>query len=332
MPLYSTSGEIARSNARSNPYSRWYHKEAAADEAEGKFAFQRLRSVFFTPSLTPKFQIRRSDKLFAIGSCFARGIEKALQARKFEVLSAAPDFDSFTTIGPQVTGLGFTNKYNTFSIANELKWALDPVEAFPEESILDLSGGVSYDPHTNPVLPPADRAETLRRRSILRQVNARIASCRVVVMTLGLVEVWRDLETNTFINTTPPPEAIARYPRRYEFHVSNFAENLSNLETIHGLLSRFGHRETQIVTTVSPVPLMATFSDQDIVIANTYSKSLLRTAAQEWAAAHDNVHYFPSYEIVMNSARDAAWLEDLRHVQGRLVNHIMDLFVRDYLE
>jgi hypothetical protein len=151
-------------------------------------------------------------------------------------------------------------------------------------------------------------------------------------VTLGLVEVWRDLDADTYLNTTPPPAAIASYPGRYEFYVSNFAENFANLERIHDLLRRFGHPDTKIIVTVSPVPLMVTFTQQDIIVANTYSKSLLRTAAQEWAAAHDNVHYFPSYEIVMNSARDAAWLEDLRHVQGRLVNHIMDIFLRHYLE
>jgi len=147
----------------------------------------------------------------------------------------------------------------------------------------------------------------------------------------GAAPLWRDLVADIFINTTPPGEAIKRYPGRYEFQVSNFAENFANLEEIHSLLGRFGHPQTQIVVTVSPVPLMATFTSEDIVLANTYSKSLLRTAAQEWAAAHANVHYFPSYEIVLNSARESAWLEDLRHVQGRLVNNIMDTFLGRYL-
>ena len=135
-----------------------------------------------------------------------------------------------------------------------------------------------------------------------------------------------------FINTTPPAEAVRRYPGRYEFQVSNFAENFANLEAVHSILSRFGHPETQIIVTVSPVPLMATFTPDDVVLANCYSKSLLRTAANEWAAAHENVHYFPSYEIVMNSAREAAWMGDLRHVQGKLVNHIMELFLKQHLE
>ncbi|MEP6974259.1 MAG: GSCFA domain-containing protein [Spartobacteria bacterium] len=331
MSLSVVSGNEARKTARQNRFSRWHRKDEPVEAPNGEFAFQRLRQPFFTPLIQPTIQIQRSDNLFAIGSCFARGIEKALLARKMFVLSAAPEFSSFATVNAQVTGLGFTNKYNTFSILNELRWALDPSATFPEESLADLEGGFCYDPHINPVLPLADRKETVRRRSILTEVNSRVRDCRVLIITLGLVELWRDTEADLMINTTPPQEAMSRYPGRYEFRVSNFAENFQNLERVHALLKQFGHPDSQVIVTVSPVPLMATFTDQDVVVANTFSKSLLRTVAQEWEAAHSNVHYFPSYEMVVNSARSVAWLEDLRHVQGSLVNHIMDTFLNHYV-
>jgi hypothetical protein len=66
--------------------------------------------------------------------------------------------------------------------------------------------------------------------------------------------------------------------------------------------------------------------------ANSYSKAMLRTVAQEWAAAHKNVHYFPSCEIVLNSGRAVTWQEDLGHVQGKMANHIMRFFLDNYLE
>jgi hypothetical protein len=69
----------------------------------------------------------------------------------------------------------------------------------------------------------------------------------------------------------------------------------------------------------------------DIVVANAWAKSLLRALAQEWAMAHANVDYFPSYEIVQNSDRAAAWERDLRHVRGTGVQHIMDLFLQKYI-
>jgi hypothetical protein len=331
MAIYTKPAPEARRNYETNAGSRWHRAGAVASEAQGKLAFQRLWHSPFTPFISPKFKIHREDKLFAIGSCFARGIEGALLARKMDVLSAAPEFASFQPASSLTSALGYTNKYNTYSIYNELSWALDPKASFPKDSIIDVGDGLYYDPHTNPALELANLDETLRRRSIVRQVNARTSQCRVVIITLGLVEVWRDTVADTFINTTPVPEALRHHPNRYEFHVTSFSENLANLEKIHALLTAFGHPQLQIIVTVSPVPLMATFSENDVVVANSYSKSLLRTAAQEWASLHDNIHYFPSYEIVQHSERSTTWMEDLRHVQGKIVNHIMDLFLRHYL-
>jgi hypothetical protein len=98
------------------------------------------------------------------------------------------------------------------------------------------------------------------------------------------------------------------------------------------LLTEYGHPDVRIVITVSPVPLENTFSTMDIVVANTWAKSLLRAVAHEWAAAHPNVDYFPSYEIVQSSDRAAVWETDLRHVKGAGVRHIMELFLRNYIE
>src|SRR6266516_951588 len=329
MSTYIASAKQVRHNFKAS-CSRWHRKGALPDQGDGTLAFQRLRQQLFTPIITPGFKLKREDKLFAIGSCFARGIEAALVGKKMEVLSAAKEFDSFRTRNNE-TNLGFTNKYNTFSIYNELRWALDPAAEFPRESLVDIGNGIFYDPHTNPTLEVVGLEETLRRRSIINLVTRRIVQCRVVIITLGLVEVWRDKIANIFVNTTPIPEALRSHPDRYEFHITNFAQNLSNLERIHRLLSEFGHPDVQVVVTVSPVPLMATFSTEDVVLANTYSKSLLRTVAQEWAAAHENVHYFPSYEIVQNSDRLVTWEEDLRHVKGEVASHIMRLFLRHYL-
>ena len=189
-----------------------------------------------------------------------------------------------------------------------------------------------YDPHTNPTLSLAGLEETLDRRVLMQAVTKRIANCRAVIVTLGLAEVWRDVQADVFLNRTPLPSLFKTQPGRYEFHLTSFAENWANLEAIHALLTQYGHSGVHIIVTVSPVPLMNTFSTMDIVVANTWAKSLLRAVAQEWAAAHTNVDYFPSYEIVQSSDRAAAWERDLRHVKGAGARHIMELFLRNYIE
>jgi hypothetical protein len=330
-PYVATAAE-AIENYRENMAGVWYADSADPDDPAGKYAFQRLRHTWFTPKVDPKFKLRRDDKFYAIGSCFARGIESSLTGHKIIVESAAPEFAELQPANKELSGLGFTNKYNTYSILNELRWALDPDAVFPQESIVQVTKTTWYDPHTNPSLALADLAETLERRAMMQAVTKRIKHCRAVIVTLGLAEVWRDVKADVFVNRTPIPSLFKTQPGRYEFHLTSFAENWANLEAIYALLTQYGHPDVRIVVTVSPVPLMNTFSTMDIVVANTWAKSLLRAVAQEWATAHPNVDYFPSYEIVQSSDRAAVWERDLRHVKGAGAHHIMELFLRNYIE
>jgi len=101
-----------------SPYSRWHQKEQLPGELDGTLASQRLRKPLFSPAISPGFKMQREDKIFAIGSCFARGVELALIGQKMDVLSRTAEFDSFPSMNGELP-LGFTNKYNTFSIHNE---------------------------------------------------------------------------------------------------------------------------------------------------------------------------------------------------------------------
>ncbi len=290
-PCIGTAAE-AMKNYTENRARTWYKDGADPDDPAGKYAFQRLRQTWFTPQVDPKFKLRRDDKFYAIGSCFARGLEHSLAQHSIAVESAAPEFAKLQPAKRGVSALGFTNKYNTYSMLNELRWALDPDGAFPVESIVPLTKTTWYDPHTNPTLDFVGPEETLERRALIQTVTKRIRTCRAVVVTLGLAEAWRDVQADVFVNCTPIPSLFKTQPDRYEFHLTSFADNF----------------------------------------ANTWAKSLLRAVAHEWAAAHPNVDYFPSYEIVQNSDRAATWERDLRHVRGAGVHHIMDLFLRNYLE
>jgi len=340
-PYVATAAE-AMKNYASNKARTWYKDSVEPDRRAGEYAFQRLHQTWFTPQVDPKFKLRRDDKFYAIGSCFARGLENSLAGHNIAVESAAPEFAKLQP-AREKSGLGFTNKYNTYSILNELRWALDPDAVFPLDSIVPVTETTWYDPHTNPTLNFVDREETLQRRALMQRVTKRIQSCRAVIVTLGLAEVWRDLQANVFLNCTPiavahildpdaAPSSFNTEPGRYKFCLTGFAENWANLELVYGLLSQYGHPDIRIIVTVSPVPLMNTFSTMHIVVANTWAKSLLRAVAQEWAAAHANVDYFPSYEIVQHSDRASVWERDLRHVRGSGAQHVIDLFLRNYLD
>ena len=103
----------AMENYKGNGAGTWYEDDVDADDTAGRFAFQRLRKTWFTPQVDPRFKLRRDDKFYAIGSCFARGLEQFLAKHNIGIESAAPEFAKLQPAKTRVTALGFTNKYNT---------------------------------------------------------------------------------------------------------------------------------------------------------------------------------------------------------------------------
>ena len=90
--------------------------------------------------------------------------------------------------------------------------------------------------------------------------------------------------------------------------------------------------EVKIVVTVSPVPMNTTFTAQDVLVANTYSKSTLRVVAQHLCDNYEYVDYFPSYEMVVYSPREAAYAADYLHIRGPMVKSIVSHFIANYIE
>lgn len=330
LPIPSGAFDLSTAEAtrryQSSPVTRW--ARLVDDDPPPGSAWQRISdNDFFEPLVRGEFTISREDRVFAIGSCFARGVEDALASLGMDVASRTDAFDQYPmrVVGwPQ----GFTNKYNTEAIRNELRWTLEPGEEFPRGALVRLPEGTFQDPYASSNLAFSDEEGTLERHRLLTKVTRQVSSCRIVIVTLGLIEAFFDTKTGLFTNTTPH---LMAEPERFRFRLLSFEQIIEGLEDVYQLLSTRGHSDLQIVVTVSPVPLEATFTGQDVVLANTLSKSLLRAAAGEWTQRHENVHYFPSYEIVMNSAKEAVWRKDGRHVRSPFVRQIMDAFIRTYV-
>jgi hypothetical protein len=86
-----------------------------------------------------------------------------------------------------------------------------------------------------------------------------------------------------------------------------------------------------MILTVSPVPLIATYEDQHVLVSNTYSKSVLRAAAEEISRRHSMCEYFPSYEMITGHHNQGAWYEaDLRSVRAEGVEYVMHTFFKHY--
>jgi hypothetical protein len=144
-----------------------------------------------------------------------------------------------------------------------------------------------------------------------------------LILTLGLIEVWRLAFTDA---------VLARYPRTMSPHlirseVLSVDQNLAALERMLAVL-RMHNPGIRIIVTVSPVPLYATFQghDKHVIVATQMAKSVLRVAIDQFATRNpDVVTYFPAFETVMWCTANP-WQPDMRHVSKEAVVNVMRLF------
>src|SRR3972149_4826772 len=248
--------------------SRWTSKELREARDE-RYAYRRLRHDVLAPILNAKMVFGRDAQFFAMGSCFAREVEQALDGLGMNVLSLMQ-----RGVPIRFAKGGYTNRYNTCSMLNEIKFALG-IEEFNTKSAVavDTERTRFLDLHSHPAGGLTSFDEVVARRTILKEHFSRLKDADVFIVTLGLLETWFDHETGQYINLSPATGKIFDlYPGRFEFHILSHAENMANLEQIYSILKENGSPNLKFVVTTSPVPLLATFSDRDVIIANTYSK------------------------------------------------------------
>jgi hypothetical protein len=283
-----------------------------------------------TPNCSPSFRIGPDDTIFAIGSCFARNVEKSLESAGKRVLSREFQLGE---IGASLSeAANFYNKYSIHSVTNEVRWALER-DSFPGASLLyDLGEGTYSDCQLGMAKLDFPVEDILAFRHRYLDGMRGVASADVVILTLGYVETWFDTHLDLYLNVAPPTPMIRRDPARFEFRVLSYADILDGLNQLYALLQKHRTKPLKMLITVSPVPLLSTFREMDVLVANAYSKAVQRAALDEFLLDKPNVDYFPSYEFVTLSNPSVAWSRhDYRHVSPDVVDRIMANVLGNYV-
>jgi hypothetical protein len=297
------------------PYSVWSGAPSAEMKGYGSTVAGNGGARVYTdrliPDHKPKWKLSEHAAFFAAGSCFAREIELALHNSGVTVQSWTPKLG----IGNQLF-----HRYNTFSIINDFAFAAD--DTYGERFVYPISDTKYADLTGYGTWPTLD--ETVAARNTVLARYKTLDEVDVVIITLGLVEAWYDRQNETYLNVSPF-QLVSKCPDRFELRVTNYVENLdATMKLMKYIHSQWPN--IKIILTVSPVPFSDTFSGADVVVANTYSKAVLRSVAHDVVTELDYVDYFPSYEIVMLSNPGLAWLPDRRHVPREHVEHIVTMF------
>lgn len=284
-------------------------------------------------SLPGRPLFRRSQKFFAMGSCFAAEIRGALSAMGVTVLPAYETIPlddlryQIDTIPAQM----HMNYYNSFSIRQEFERCLGLWEQTRDDCWEVARSPLPFqDPYRRLVFGKTreDLFEAIDR--INRAVREGVERADVFLFTLGMTEVFRK-HNDGRVACQKPAYLGGGGEAETALHLSTFQENYDNMARVAEIIHAV-NPAAHIVLTVSPVPLERTFSGRDIYTANMEGKSTLRAVAGELARCDKRIVYLPSYELVTGMGEAAFRADDLRHVRPEVVNLITRAFVAAYFE
>lgn len=260
--------------------------------------------------------IDRQTPIASMGSCFARAIKNHLQAHGYNYLQCGqgPELEHGSALWERV--------YSTACIRQEIERGF----GLFSPDILTFPDGRAIDPHRKHKgkgrIQASHDAAVQSCDAAARAANEALTQARVFIVTLGLSEVWYDKVTGKTFAEPIPSQIFDE--SRHGFRILSPQENVDNLESAFDLFHQ-KNPESQVILTVSPIPLRATFIDRGVVVSNCVSKASLIWTAHEISQSRDWVHYFPSYEIV-TTQMNAPYTWDARHVTDEAAAHIMEKF------
>lgn len=279
----------------------------------------------------PKFALAKTDAIVTFGSCFAQHIGRALVDRGFNWYSAEPSPPGLSASNARlfnydVFSARTGNIYTTSMLLQWTRWALGKEEV-PGAS-WELDGRI-YDPFRPSIEPKGfkSRREMLANRmACVAAFRDCVTAAKVFVFTLGLTESWFDRDAGHEYSICPGTAAGEFDPERHIFRNQTVGEIEASLTEALDLM-REVNPALRFILTVSPVPLVATNSDNHVLVATMESKSVLRAAAGQVARYPDDVDYFPSYELISSPVIRGAFFEpNQRSVNAQGVAFVMSRF------
>lgn len=280
-------------------------------------------------------KIGPTTRVATAGSCFAQHIARYLSSSGYNYYVTEPGHPVLPEDIRLANNYGlFSARYGNIYTAKQLLQTFQRAYRLfePVEDVWKEQDDVFLDPYRPSSQPGGFISELemrLDREQHFAAVREMFENLDVFIFTLGLTECWVSRIDGAAFPICPGVQGGSFDEDRYFNSNETVDEVITEMSTFLTELARVNPR-AQVILTVSPVPLAATArQDEHVLTATTYSKSVLRVAAETLAARFAHVAYFPSYEIITGSfSRGAYYADDLRNVLESGVSHVMGLFMK----
>lgn len=282
-----------------------------------------------------KFPLEKK-RIATAGSCFAQHIGRELREKGFNYVDVepAPGFLNkahWLDFGYGMYSARYGNVYTPRQLLQLTQRAIG--EFSPLESTWNKGSGF-VDPFRPTIEPEPfssiDEVE-LHRKHHLKSVANLFEVSDVFVFTLGLTEAWLSIQDGAVYPVCPGTAGGEFDPAKYKLVNFSYPEVRKDMEAFFSRARQINPK-MQFLLTVSPVPLMATATPQQVIVATMYSKSVLRAVAGFLAEKYPYVDYFPSYEIISSHVmRGQFYNPDMRSVAQVGVDHVMQQFFKEHI-
>jgi hypothetical protein len=295
------------------------------------------RHYYDLADLWQPMPILKTDQIATAGSCFAQHIGNNLANRGACFMDLEPRPPVFgTEVEARRWGYGvFSCRYGNVYTTRQLIQLFD--EAYgnrvPIERVWEKDNRFfdALRPTIDPVGQDSPESVLALRVKHLEAVRRMFSTLDVFIFTMGLTEGWESIEDGTMFPVAPGTVAGVYDPALHIFHNLRHNEIRDDMMGFWNRL-RAVNPKARMLLTISPVPLAATASDNHVLVATNYSKSLLRGVAGEISEDIDDIYYFPSYEIIISHPSRGMFFDpDLRNVNQFGVNYVMQHFFSNEL-
>ena len=308
-----------------NPYellsSDKYWKTGVAHRSNG----DRFSGIW-----TPKYEIASTDRFLTAGSCFAQHISRWLKAHDYVWLDSEPAPEHLTPEEKSNNSYGVFSfrTGNMYTAALLRQWIAQAVGDIPVLGEVVSEDGRYFDPFRPSVaLRGYDSVEelTYERHYTIKCIKEGLERADIFVFTLGLTEGWQNVAG--YVYPICPGTIRGIFDSDiHQFINYSYAQIKKDILYVINAIRNI-NANMKFLFTVSPVPLTATATGNHVLVATTYSKSVLRAVAGHLADTISYVDYFPSYELISSFPVKALYYDDnLRTVTNSGVDFVMSHF------
>lgn len=247
-------------------------------------------------------EIKHSDRLILIGSCFTENIGNKLMDSKFRC-----DINPFGIL------------YNPMSIHEALTQIINK-KTYTHDDVMEYRGvWLSLMHHSS--------FSSDDRDTCLDNINSRIeysydflAKADWILITFGTARVYTWNENGRIVGNCHKlnEKLFTRSILEVDDIVKSYVGLISSIRNINP--------DIKFIFTVSPIR-----HAKDGMHGNQISKSVLLLSIEKICSLNDRCYYFPSYEILMDELRDYRfYADDMLHPSAMAVDYIWEKFSESF--